>query len=66
MSADTEILPEGPALLKAMIAARKRKARTSTPKPAPAPKARQAKAGNVVSITDALRKSLETERKGKR
>lgn len=52
--------------LKAMIAARKRKARTSIPKPAPAPKARQAKAGNVVSITDALRKSLETERKGKR
>lgn len=52
--------------LKAMIAARKRKSRASPAKAGAAPKAGQEKAVNIVSITDALRKSLEAERKGKR
>lgn len=52
--------------LKAMITARKRKTRGGTAKPGPATKAAPEKADNIVSITDALRKSLEAERKGKR
>jgi DNA end-binding protein Ku len=52
--------------LKAMIAARKRKTRASPAKTGPAAKAGQEKADNVVSITEALRKSLEAERTGRR
>jgi len=51
--------------LKAMIAARKRKTRASETKSAAGPNAKTEKADNIVSITDALRKSLEVERKGK-
>jgi len=49
--------------LKAMIAARKRKAK-SRAKSAKAPAEKSPAADNVVSITEALRKSLEAERKG--
>lgn len=50
--------------LKAMIAARKRKSGAAAAKPASAPKGKAATPDNVVSITEALRKSLEAERAG--
>lgn len=49
--------------LKAIIAAKKKKAPPPRAKPQEKP---QAKSGNVVSIMDALRKSVEAEKRGKR